>query len=558
MVGLKVASLFVDLDSSIVIIAVVMGPLILSVIVLPWWVFLSRATVKEKVVGTLGMIASGLLVHFLIDPSMRGPGQILIGIPLGMFAFGVAAVLVRNVLSMKRTIVALLACVVGFGSIATLRNDGMWGNGQLGLDWRWSQTPEEQMLLSRKANSETNASPIDAIKSDALSDPQWPQFRGPESRGIYSGPEVFVSDWAVEPPKLQWKIKVGPGWSSFAVAGNLLFTQEQLGDQEAVVCYAADSGKELWSQKINERFFDPLGGPGPRATPTLAAGMLFAQSAMGELQRLDPKTGDLIWSQDLKKVADREPPYWGFSSSPIVMDGIVIAFAGGEENKGLFGFSADTGELAWNAKAGDQSYSSPQEATVDGVRCVLMATNEGVHVVAPDTGEMLLAYEWLHKEYRVAQPQTLEGDSVLLATQELGTRRIKLEATDDGKFQAREQWTTPRFRPDFNDFVVHQGHAYGFDGSIFQSVDLSNGERNWRGGRYGKGQVLLLEKSELLLVATEDGRMVLLKAKPTSREEVSEFEALEGRTWNHPVVVGDRLYVRNSQEAACYVLPTVE
>ena len=78
------------------------------------------------------------------------------------------------------------------------------------------------------------------------------------------------------------------------------------------------------------------------------------------------------------------------------------------------------------------------------------------------------------------------------------------------------------------------------------------------GGRYGKGQVLLLENSGLLLVSAEDGRVVLLRADPGEHAEVASFAALEGKTWNHPVVVGDRLYVRNAQEAACYKLPLAE
>ena len=106
--------------------------------------------------------------------------------------------------------------------------------------------------------------------------------------------------------------------------------------------------------------------------------------------------------------------------------------------------------------------------------------------------------------------------------------------------------------------MTHQGYAYGNDAGIFTCVDLKTGERKWKGGRYGKGQVLLLENSGLLLVAGEQGQVVLLRADPGQHIEVDSFKALEGKTWNHPVVVGDRLYLRNSQEAACYQLPLGE
>lgn len=110
-------------------------------------------------------------------------------------------------------------------------------------------------------------------------------------------------------------------------------------------------------------------------------------------------------------------------------------------------------------------------------------------------------------------------------------------------------------KPDFNDLVVHQGYLYGFDNAIFACVDLKDGRQTWKGGRYGKGQVLLLADSDLLIVLSEKGELVLLKASPDSMEELAKIAAMDGKTWNHPVVVGERLYVRNAEEAVCYQLP---
>ena len=115
-------------------------------------------------------------------------------------------------------------------------------------------------------------------------------------------------------------------------------------------------------------------------------------------------------------------------------------------------------------------------------------------------------------------------------------------------------WTSRDLKPDFTDLVTYQGFAYGNDGGILTCVDLNTGNRQWKGGRYGKGQALLVESSGVLLIAAEDGRVVLVRADPKQHTEVASFKALEGKTWNHPVLVGDRLYVRNAQEAACYQL----
>ena len=152
----------------------------------------------------------------------------------------------------------------------------------------------------------------------------------------------------------------------------------------------------------------------------------------------------------------------------------------------------------------------------------------------------------------------MSNDSVLLPTGlGTGTRRIRIVAGQDG-WSAEEMWTSLNMKPDFNDMVLYEGHAYGFDNRIFACIDLETGQRKWKGGRYGKGQILLLEDSGQILVASERGEVVLLKADPSEHVELGKFQAITGKTWNHPIVIGDRLYVRNSQEAACFELPTVK
>lgn len=559
MAAAKSIPLFIQDESMAVLMASILGPLLAGTMIILWWITLSRASSKEKMLGFLGMILCVAVVFYTIDPTMQGPGLILLGGPLGTAAFGITAVLLGRWRTMKRTVLALLAALIGFGFVTLLKNDGMWGDGHMGLTWRWEPFPEEAMLASR-SNSIVGSEELSGDQIDQwLESPEWPKFRGSNGDSKQTG-SVFSDDWTKSPPKLIWETPVGPGWSSFVVAGNLLFTQEQLGEEEAVVCYAADTGKELWKQQINERFFDPLGGPGPRATPTLSNSMLFVQSAMGELQRLDPKTGKVVWAKDLKEVAERDPPAWGFSSSPLVVDDLVIVHAGGADDKGTLAFAVESGALKWSAKSGNHSYSSPTVAEIDGKNVVLVLSNDGLSILDPKTGAELLDYEWPHAGYRATQPQVVDGHSILIPTQELGTRRIKLEtvsasADSTGGYKATEEWTSRQLKPDFNDFVIHDDSAYGFDGRFFTCIDVKTGKRNWKGGRYGKGQVLLLADSRLLLVISESGDLVLLKAASDSRQELAKIKAIEGRTWNHPVVIGNRLYVRNSQIAACYELP---
>ena len=533
------------------------GPLLAGLLLLPWWLISSRATWRERVGGLLGIGLMGGVTVALVDPTMRGPAIMVLTIPLGLAAFAVGAILWAKVLSSRRTVIALTLAMLGFGYSLLLRSDGMWGNFGLGLHWRWVPSAEDELLAS-KVRLEGETPELYSVEQvrEWVNNSQWPGFRGADRSGRQRG-ETFTSDWESSPPREIWRTPVGPGWSSFAVAGNLLFTQEQRGEMECIVCYDTESGREIWAQAIESRFDDPLGGPGPRATPALGDGGLFALGAQGWLTRLDPQSGDVVWQIDLREVADRNPPMWGFCSSPLVIDDVVVVYAGGKGEKGTVAFDLQTGKLRWSVAAGDHSYSSPQVAEIDGKRYVLMLSNMGVDVLDPADGQPMLRYDWQVSGYRSLQPQVVNGDSILLPSgMGRGTRLVKL-STEGDAWSADEVWTTLAFKPDFNDFVIFKNHMFGFDDAIFTCIDLATGERRWKRGRYGKGQVLLLEDSEMLLVAGEKGQLVLLNADPNAHVQVAQIEALDGKTWNHPVVVGDRLYLRNAKEAVCYQMPVI-
>jgi len=532
----------------------VFGPMLCCLLMLIWWLTTSRATWKERLLGFLGLPGALAIIFALADPTMRGPGMVNITVPMGMIAFALGVAWLRSHRPAVRTGVALLLAFAAFAFSLLLRNEGMTGDYTFDLRWRWKKSSEALMLAARKPDAAAPAKSMDPGNlTAALANPEWPAFRGADRAARSMGPQISA-DWAAQPPKQLWKIPVGPGWSSFAVAGRLLFTQEQRGPNETVVCYDADDGREIWKQEIEARLEDPLGGPGPRATPTLADGGLFVTFATGEFLRLNPVTGAVVWKQNLKTIAGRELPMWGFAASPLVTHATAIVHAGGPGDKGLLGFDAASGELRWSAADGKDSYGSPQLNTIAGEELVLMLTNEGLLFLDPATGKERLNYAWKFDNYRCLQPGVV-GDTILLPTgMGAGTRAIRITKTD-GKLAAEELWTSRNLKPDFTDIVTYQGHAYGIDGGIFTCIDLKTGDRKWKGGRYGKGQVLLLENSGLLLIAAEDGRVVLVRADPSAHTEVASFQAIEGKTWNHPVLVGDRLYVRNSQEAACFQLP---
>jgi outer membrane protein assembly factor BamB len=533
--------------------ASVFGPLLCCLLLLIWWLAASRATWRERVFGFLGIVAGAVAAITLAHPTMRGPATTYLTIPTGFFVFAIATFFLKKAPPATRTGTTVLLAFAGFAVSTLLRNEGMTGDYKFSWRSRWSQTAEESMLASVPKSAPANtATTLDrGSVTNALAHPDWPGFRGAERDGRYLGPKISTN-WSAQPPRQLWKIQVGPAWSSFAVAGRMLFTQEQRGSKEAVVCYDADSGKEIWKTEVEGRLVDPLGGPGPRATPTLANGALYVTGSTGAFLRLNPLTGEIVWKKDLTQVAGGKVPMWGFAASPLVAGPVVIVYGGGTGNKGLLAFDTGTGDLRWSAPCPENSYGSAQLSKLIDEDSVVVLTRTGLTLLDPATGKVRLDYEWKIAQFRALQPHVVGSDTILLPTgMNMGTRAIRIKK-NNGQYAAEELWTSRQLKPDFVDLVSYDGYAYGNDGGLLTCIDLKTGERKWKGGRYGKGQILLLDGSGLLLVLSEQGQVVLVSADPTDHHELGSLQALEGKTWNHPVVVNDRFYVRNSQEAAAY------
>ena len=359
------------------------------------------------------------------------------------------------------------------------------------------------------------------------------------------------TDWAASPPVELWRRPVGPGWSSFAAGDGLLYTQEQRGEFEVVACYDVTTGKPVWTHRDAARFWESNAGAGPRGTPTLHDGRVYTFGATGIVDALDAGNGAVIWTRNAASDTGAKLPGWGFASSPLVVDELVIIAASGR----LAAYDLSTGAPRWVKKEGGASYSSPHLLTIGGVAQIVFLNNTGATGFAPTDGKVLWKHAW--PGTAIPQPALTADGSLLITTGDMagaiGVRRLAV-ANGSGGWTAEEKWTSNGLKPYFNDFVVHDGHAFGFDGSILACIDLQDGKRKWKGGRYGHGQLILLADQSLLLVLSEEGELALVAAVPGQFTEIARFPAMEDKTWNHPVLAGDILLVRNGREMVAFRL----
>ncbi len=428
--------------------------------------------------------------------------------------------------------------------------------------WRWNKTAELP-----------KSSGVPEIAEDgffAPRDSDYPQFLGKNADSTLPNVEI-ETDWTEHPPKIAWKQPIGKGWSGFVVQGNAAYTMEQREQEEWVSCYNADSGELLWHYAIPGLHFHPLGGTGPRATPAIFEGRIYAQSAVNQLVCLDMRTGELVWSFDMLKAAkstkaDFEASVaWGRSASPVIVDGKVIAALGGVAVSGdasstpqsLIALDSKTGNEVWRAGSGQISYSTPTVVTLLGQSQILYISESTVTAHAIGDGAELWSVKWpshSNSDANVSQPIALEDSHVLLSKGYGGGAELLKISKSDSSWSAETVWKSEGvLRTKFTSCVIKDGHAYGLNDGILECVNLETGKRTWKKGRYRHGQVLLV--GDNLLITAENGSVVLVAADSKELRELASLPVIGDVTWNTAALSGNRLLMRNSDDAACVILP---
>jgi outer membrane protein assembly factor BamB len=595
-------------------IAAFLGGAVCGLLVIVWWLFFSRAPWVERLIAVPLAVAGVLVTLRLVHPSIANGNM---GMMLPIYAIPALsfALVAWAVVSARWTPGIRRAALVGSVALACapftlLRTDGIDGNGMSMLRWRWTPTAEERLLAAQaslpapapaapqqtttpasrplpdatapspaaaQAQPAAIAEPRDATRvpaedggaaaaerdaarprADANADVaptvEWAGFRGVHRDGAVNAVRI-ATDWKASPPSEMWRRPVGPAWSSFAVSGDLFYTQEQRGEDEVVACYRLSTGEPVWMHKDRVRFWESNGGAGPRATPAVHDGRVYSMGATGLVNAVDARTGRRIWTRDAAADTGAKLPVWAFSGSPLVVGDLLVVAASGR----LIAYDMATGTPRWKGPTtGGGGYSSPHLVTADGVEQIVFQRGGGAVSVSPADGSVLWEHAW-EDGASIVQPGVTADGGVLIAGVSamggLGLRRLAI-ARGPSAWTVSEKWTSRGLKPYFNDFVVHKGHAYGFDSSILSAINLETGERVWKGGRYGHGQMVLLRSQDLLLVLAEEGDLALVSATPDKYVEVARVKAIEGKTWNHPVLVGQIVLVRNGEEMAAFRLQT--
>ncbi len=451
---------------------------------------------------------------------------------------------------------AALACGAG----ALVRLDGFEGDMFPRLAWRSSPTREE-VLEAFRDNGATPAPEV-AARAAALALPDWPGFRGRGRDGVET--DVRLSrDFAARPPRELWRHPVGLGWSSFVIAGDLCFTQEQIGAREAVVCYDVTSGAKLWEHLDEARFSEALGGDGPRSTPTLEGDRLYALGAAGNLDCLDAASGAPIWSANILADAGADNITWGMSASPLIAGDLVVVNPGGRNGKGVIAYERATGTIRWARGDEPASYAGLRLENILGKPQLILFDGAGLAGLRPDDGTEVWRYPWTNDpRVNAAQPiapsvgpdGAPSEDLIFISSgYNVGSALLRIRA-DGERHSVEPVWRKDNFfKLKFNDAVLSNGVVYGLDEGLPSAIEIGTGKRLWKArADAGYGQLILL--GDILVILSERGDLIFAEANSERWVEIHRTPALSAKTWNHPAYARGRLLVRNDREAVCYEL----
>ncbi len=453
--------------------------------------------------------------------------------------------------------IAPIASVVLFFTV--FRIDGCSGEVWPNLVTRWTPAHDKEIGAAIPVKPSQDAPAVDLSQ---VADTDFPGFLG-RNRDAAIDNIRLNRDWTAHPPKLVKRFeKIGDGWSGFAVVNGYGVTLEQRDTQEVVTCYRLRTGELVWSHGHEARHENALGGLGPRSTPTIHEGRVYALGATGWLYCLKGSDGTPIWEKNLQhelgltQAEDEALVMWGRAASPLIVDNLCVVPYGGKPGKAvsLVAYDKLTGAKIWEGGDRQVSFASPMLATLGGVRQILSVNEDNVSAHNPETGKVLWTHDFPGNSTGSAsasQPHVLSDSLVFLSKgYAIGSRVIEVKQ-DKGEWQVEVVWDKSNLlNTKFTNAAIYQGFAYGLDDGILECVEVETGRKAWKRGRYEQGQ--LLRVGDLLLVQAESGEVVLVECNPEKHVELGKLDAMNSQTWNNLALAGNLLVVRSGREAAVY------
>ena len=374
----------------------------------------------------------------------------------------------------------------------------------------------------------------------------WPNWSGPMGNRTSVGNGAF--DDSAFGLKRDWVRALGSGYSGVAVVDDLAVTGFSDGESDFLLAMDTTNGEEKWRYRIAEVYEGHDGSDdGPIATPTVHDGTVYGLGAWGHLFAVRLADGRQIWSHRMDSAFGAVKPEYGFSSSPAVVDEVLIVLTGGGEGRSISGFDRSSGKLVWSSQDDPIGYQSPLGATIGGRSQVLAVTNQHLYGLDPRSGQAL----WRHKykeneEPGFAQPVLVGEDSVLLNDwEEAAVFRI---TRSEETYAVDEVWRNNAFRSTYALPVYWQGHLYGYSGSILKCVNAATGETVWRSRPPGQGTLILVDGH--LVIQARSGHLVVAEASPEGYVEKSRVAALDRGHLTSPSFAGGRIFTRSSTQIA--------
>ena len=372
---------------------------------------------------------------------------------------------------------------------------------------------------------------------------EWNQWRGPNRDGKATETGL-LSSWPEAGPRLLWSVdSLGAGYSSLAASGGALITQGLEGGRQFLVAVEVGSGATLW-KTFHGRRYSNRRGDGPRGTPSIAGGRVYAIGGSGNLVCADLRTGDKVWEKDLLRTYNGRNIRWGISESPLVDGDRVIVNAGGP-GASVVALNKDTGEELWKTQSDEAGYSSAVVAVLGGKRQYVVFTGEALIGILAENGELLWRYATAsNSTANVATPVVRDDLIFVSSAYGTGCALLRIEGAG-GSIKASEVYFNRSMMNHYSSSILIDGYLYGFSGRILTAMHLETGEVAWKNRSVGKGQVI--QADGRLYILSDDGVVALVDPDPAEYREVSRFELGSGDypTWTLPAISSGVLYLRD-------------